>query len=151
MFYDTLGILGLSDKTITKLYHSGRVRLPGDFYQLRVDEISSLDNLGEKSAKNILHQIDKKRTLSLVEAFDAAIIPNFSQKRIQQLINFGFDTPRKLLDLSPTDILAIKGFQQTLADKIISGINLRRPWIESILSQVTLKLEVRSLKLENRN
>ena len=138
LFCDTLEILGLSDKTIAKLYHSHKVRLPGDFYQLKVDDISGLDNLGEKSAKNILHQIDKKRTLSLVEIFDSATIPHFSQKRILQLVKAGFDTPEKLLHLQTSDLLPLKGFQQTLAEKIVSGINLRHPWIDSILSNVTI-------------
>lgn len=141
LFCDTLEILGLSDKTITKLYDAGRVRNPGDFFQLTIDDIKDLDNLGEKSAKNIIHQIDKKRHLSLHQVFDAAVIPNFSQKRVIQLIHEGFDTPEKLLSLTSDQLLAIKGFQQTLAEKIINGIKLRRSWIESILSQVTIKIE----------
>lgn len=145
LFCDTLEILGLSEKTITKLYQVNRIRLPGDFYKLTVSNIKDLDNLGEKSAKNIIHQIDKKRILSIVEVFDASIIPNFSQKRILQLINAGFDTPQKLLSLTVDDLLSIKGFQQTLAEKIIAGINLRRSWIESILSNVNLKLEIKNL------
>lgn len=149
LFCDTLEILGLSDKTITKLYQAGRVRLPGDFFKLTVVDIKDLDNLGEKSARNIVHQIDKKRILSLVEVFDAAIVPNFSQKRIIQLTTAGFDSPEKLLSLTTADLLAIKGFQHTLAEKIISGINLRRTWIESILKQIELKLEVRNLKFSN--
>jgi DNA ligase (NAD+) len=138
LFCQTLEILGISEKTITKLYDSGKIRLPGDFYRLTIDDIKDLDNLGEKSAKNILHQIDKKRELSLVEVFDAAIIPNFSRKRIQQLIDFGFNTPQKLLNITVGDIEPLFGFQITLAKKIIDGINLRRSWIESILSQVNL-------------
>lgn len=136
---DTLGILGLSDKTIKKLYASGKVQVPGDFFTLQVSDIASLDNLGEKSAKNILHQIDQKRELGLDEIFDAAIIPNFSSKRIVQVIKGGFDTPEKLLNLTVSSLLTLRGFQSTLAQKIVDGISLRRSWIESLLSQVKLK------------
>ncbi|MBP9817873.1 NAD-dependent DNA ligase LigA [Candidatus Shapirobacteria bacterium] len=139
LFCDTLGFLGLSDKTIRKLYTAGKVVVPGDFYKLTIDDISTLDNLGEKSAKNILHQINKKRELSLVEAFDASIIPNFSAKRVQQVIDGGFDTPEKILNLTTTNLLTLKGFQITLAQKIIDGISLRRPWIESIISNVVIR------------
>jgi len=139
LFCVTLEILGLSDKTITKLYDAGRVKVPGDFYKLTINDIKDLDNLGEKSAKNIIHQIDKKRELNLVEIFDAAIIPNFSQKRVIQLIHEGFDTPEKLLALTSDQLLSIKGFKQTLAEKIVNGIKLRRAWIESILSKITIK------------
>ncbi|HNZ84576.1 MAG TPA: NAD-dependent DNA ligase LigA [Candidatus Woesebacteria bacterium] len=139
LFCDKLQILGLSDKTIKKLYHSDKLKLPGDFYRLTLNDIQDLENLGEKSAKNILRQIDLKKHLTLKEIFDAASIPNFSAARIQQLIIAGFDTPKKLLNLNLADFLAIKGFKTTLAQKILNGLNQRRDWIESILNQVTLK------------
>ena len=138
LFCDTLGILGLSDKTIKKLYQANKIRLPGDFFKLQISDISNLDNLGEKSAKNILHQIETKRKLSLKQAFDAAIIPNFSAARVQQLISAGFDTPDKLLNLTTGQLLTLKGFQKTLAQKIVDGINMRRSWIISILMNISL-------------
>lgn len=147
LFCQTLEILGLSDKTISKLYESKRIKLPGDFFKLKVEDIQDLENLGEKSAKNIINQIQAKKELSLTEIFDAAIIPNFSRKRIQQLIGAGFNTPEKLLHLQEQDLLNIKGFQTTLINKIIDGINLRRSWIESIISQTTLKPETKKSKL----
>ncbi|MFA6007218.1 MAG: NAD-dependent DNA ligase LigA [Candidatus Shapirobacteria bacterium] len=139
VFCDTLGILGLSDKTIAKLYQAGKIRLPGDFYKLTVADISGLDNLGEKSAKNILHQIQEKKSLTLKQIFDAAVIPNFSAARVQQLINAGFNTPEKLLNISQTEIESLPGFQKTLADKVWQGIQLRKPWLESILSNISLQ------------
>lgn len=149
LFCDTLGILGLSDKTIKKLYLANKIRLPGDFYKLSVEDISGLDNLGEKSGKNIINQIQSKKNLSLKQIFDAAIIPHFSAARVQQLIDAGFDTPQKLLDINLNNLLSIKGFQKTLAQKIINGIALRRHWINSILSQVNLQLVTSNLKLSN--
>ncbi len=138
LFCDKLNILGLSDKTIEKLYHSGKLKKPGDFYKLKVEDIANLDNLGEKSAKNVLHQIASKKTLSLKELFTAASIPDFSAARIQQLITAGFNTPEKLLDITLNDILSQKGFQKTLAQKIINGINFRKEWIISILINTSL-------------
>jgi DNA ligase (NAD+) len=141
IFCDTLNILGLSDKTIAKLYHAHRLQLPGDFYTLTVNDIKDLENLGDKSAKNIIYQIQSKKTLTLKQLFDAAVIPNFSAQRIQQLISAGFDTPEKLLNISQSEIESLPGFQKTLADKVWQGIQLRRPWIKSILTQVNLKKE----------
>jgi len=138
LFCQTLNILGLSDKTITKLYTVGRIKTPGDFYKLKVGDIEDLDNLGEKSGKNIINQIRSKKILTLKQIFDAAIIPNFSSARIQQLITAGFDTPEKFINLKVADLLSIKGFQKTLAQKIVDGITLRKDWIESILDHVSI-------------
>jgi len=152
LFCDTLGILGLSEKTITKLYQAQKIKLPGDFYKLKIDDISHLDNLGEKSAKNIINQIQNKKVLSLKQVFDAAIIPNFSAARIQQLITAGFNTPEKLLNISQNEIESLFGFQKTLAEKIVTGIKLRRSWIKSIIDNVeikNLKLRIRNLSLQD--
>jgi DNA ligase (NAD+) len=142
LFCDTLEIKGLSFKTIEKLYEAGRIKLPGDFFKLESKDIADLENLGEKSAKNIIHQIQSKKDLTLKQIFDAAIIPNFSAQRIQQLINSGFDQPEKLLNITENQLENLPGFQKTLAGKVWQGINARKSWIESIISQVSIKQEV---------
>ena len=150
LFCDTLGILGLSDKTIKKLYQANKIRLPGDFYKLTVADISNLDNLGEKSGKNIIHQIAEKKSLTLKQVFDAAIIPNFSAARVQQLISAGFDTPDKIINLTVDELLALKGFQTTLANKIIDGLNLRHDWVISILANITIINQLQHSSLQNK-
>jgi DNA ligase (NAD+) len=150
LFCDTLGILGLSDKTIKKLYQANKIRLPGDFYKLTVEDISSLDNLGEKSGKNIIHQIQEKKSLTLKQVFDAAIIPNFSAARVQQLITAGFDTPDKIINLTVDQLLALKGFQKTLAQKIIDGLILRHDWVISILANITITNQAQHFSLQNK-
>jgi DNA ligase (NAD+) len=147
LFCQTLDILGLSDKTIGKLFQAGRIKTPGDFFKLKVNDIEDLDNLGKKSATNIINQIQTKKSLTLKQIFDSAIIPNFSAARISQLINAGFNTPDKIINLKADDLLSIKGFQKTLAQKIVDGITLRHDWIESILGQINLKSDIRHLTL----
>lgn len=139
LFCDTLETKGLSGKTIEKLYQANKIKLPGDFFKLTVDDIKDLENLGEKSAQNIVNQIQNKKHLTLKQIFAAAIIPNFSAKRIQQLITAGFDTPEKLLSLTTIQIEVLPGFQTTLAQKIEEGIKARKEWIVSILDQTSLK------------
>lgn len=154
LFCQRLEILGLSEKTITKLYLANKIKLPGDFYQLTIDNIKDLDNLGEKSAANIVYQIQSKKTLSLAEAFNAAIIPNFSSARIKQIIDAGFDTPEKVLNITINQLESLPGIQSTLAKKIFDGIQLRKNWISSILSQVQIinyRLPITVYRLQNLN
>ncbi|HRT40392.1 MAG TPA: NAD-dependent DNA ligase LigA [Candidatus Woesebacteria bacterium] len=153
LFCQTLEIKGLSDKTIEKLFNSGKLKLPGDFYRLTVDDIAGLENLGEKSARNILNQIQTKQKLTLVQLFDAAVIPNFSTARIKQVIKAGFDTPEKILNLKVTDLEGLPGFQITLARKIIAGLSARRQVIQSILNQIKIETSTkwRTSLLNNLN
>ena len=147
LFCDTLKIKGISDKTINKLYQAGHIRFPGDFYKLTVFEFENLAGLGKKSGTNIVQQIQAKKTLTLKQILDSAIIPNFSSQRITQIINAGFDTPDKILHITIPQLEALPGIKITLAEKIYQGIKDRQNFIESILSQVKLKIE--NSKIEN--
>ena len=138
LFCDVLEIKGISDKTIEKLYQAKLIKLPGDFYNLKVSDFANLAGLGDKSGSNIVNQIQTKKTLTTKQILTASSIPNFSGKRIQQLISAGFDTPQKILDLTIEKLESLPGIQITLAKKIKEGINTRENWIESILSQVSI-------------
>jgi DNA ligase (NAD+) len=149
LFCKTLDIKNISSKTISKLFEAKKLLLPGDFYKLKIEDIATLDNLGEKSAQNIISEIQAKKNLTLMEVMDAAQIPNFSHARIKQMIDFGFDTPEKLLNLKLNNFDNLPGFKITLAQKIIDGINLRKEIINSILSQITLTKSNTQNKLNN--
>ena len=146
LFCDVLEIKGISDKTIAKLYEAKLIKLPGDFYKLSVSDFANLAGLGNKSGTNIINQIQAKKTLTCLQILTAASIPNFSGKRIQQLISQGFNTPEKILNLTVEKLESLPGIQITLAKKIKEGIDARKIWIESILSQVELKSTVQNKK-----
>jgi DNA ligase (NAD+) len=139
LFCDTLEIKGISDKTIAKFYQVKLLRLPGDFYDLKVSDFENIFGLGKKSGTNIVKEIQNKRNLTLKQVLDASIIPNFSSQRILQLFNAGFNTPDKILNITIEQLEALPGIQITLAQKIYQGIQDRKNFIESILSQVILK------------
>jgi DNA ligase (NAD+) len=136
LFCDTLEIKGISDKTIEKLYQLNLIKLPGDFYHLKVSDFEIIPGLGNKSGTNIVNEIQAKRNLTLRQILDAAIIPNFSSQRIIQIINAGFDTPKKILNLTVTQLESLPGIQITLAEKIYQGIQNRKDFIQSILNNV---------------
>ena len=136
LFCNTLEIKGISEKTIDKLYQVKLLRLPGDFYDLKVSDFEKLFGLGHKSGTNIINEIQNKKNLTLKKILDASIIPNFSSKRIIQLINANFDTPEKILNITIDQLESLPGIQITLAKKIYQGIQDRKDFISSILTHV---------------
>jgi DNA ligase (NAD+) len=138
LFCDTLEIKGISDKTIAKFYRIKLLRLPGDFYDLKVSDFENIFGLGKKSGTNIVKEIQDKRNLTLKQVLDASIIPNFSSQRILQLFNAGFDTPNRILNITVEQLEALPGIQITLAKKIYQGIQDRKDFIESILTKVEI-------------
>jgi DNA ligase (NAD+) len=138
LFCDTLEIKGISDKTIEKLYQLDLIKLPGDFYHLKVSDFENIAGLGNKSGTNIIREIQAKKTLTLKQVLDAAIIPNFSSQRITQIIDAGFNTPEKILNITIPQLEALPGIQITLAEKIYQGIQSRHDFIQSILNNVVI-------------
>jgi DNA ligase (NAD+) len=138
LFCDILEIKGISNKTIQKLHQLNLIKLPGDFYKLKISDFENIPGLGNKSGTNIVNEIQAKKNLSLKQILDAAVIPNFSSKRIIQIINAGFDSPEKILNLTIPQLEALPGVQITLAEKIYQGIQNRKDFINSILSQISI-------------
>ena len=56
---------GLGEKIIELLIASGLVSEPADFFKLTKSELEALPGFGEKSAQNLLNEIEKKRTVNL--------------------------------------------------------------------------------------
>jgi len=58
-----MNIEGLGVETINLLYDEGLLHDVADIYALKVDELSGLERLGEKSAQNILQSIEKSKDI----------------------------------------------------------------------------------------
>lgn len=56
-----LDIEGLGDKKVDQLLTAGLVREPADLYRLQLQDLLTLERQGQKSAQNLLDQIEKSR------------------------------------------------------------------------------------------
>lgn len=57
-----LDIEGLGSKLISQLVESELIRTPADLYRLTLEQLQSLERMGEKSAKNLLESLEKSKT-----------------------------------------------------------------------------------------
>ena len=60
-----LDIEGLGDKLIEQLVDRAMVATPVDLYTLRLDELSALERMGEKSAANVLAALERSKQTTL--------------------------------------------------------------------------------------
>jgi len=60
-----MDIEGLGDKLVEQLVLSDQVRSPADLYSLRLDQLTALERMGEKSARNLLTAIERSRQCRL--------------------------------------------------------------------------------------
>lgn len=60
-----MDIEGLGPAVVESLVGAELVRTPADLYRLEVDAVAKLDRMGEKSAQNLIHAIDRSRSNDL--------------------------------------------------------------------------------------
>jgi DNA ligase (NAD+) len=60
-----MDIEGLGEKIVDQLVDKAWVKTPADLYQLTLDQIAGLDRMAEKSAQNLIDQINRSRSASL--------------------------------------------------------------------------------------
>ncbi len=57
-----MDIEGLGDKLVEQLVDEHLVKNPADLYFLHLNELANLERMGEKSAQNLLNQLEKSKT-----------------------------------------------------------------------------------------
>lgn len=60
-----MDIQGLGEKLVDKLVETNRVRKLSDIYRLKKEDLASLERMGEKSAQNLLEQIERSKRVGL--------------------------------------------------------------------------------------
>jgi len=80
-----LDIEGLGERLVDQLVDSGRVRTPADLFHLDQAALMALDRMGEKSAANLLHAIEKSRNTSLDRFIYALGIRHVGESTAQAL------------------------------------------------------------------
>ncbi|MGE0262777.1 MAG: NAD-dependent DNA ligase LigA [Candidatus Obscuribacterales bacterium] len=62
---DAMDIEGVGEVLVEQLVKAGLVDRPSDFYRLSLESLTGLERMGEKSAKNVLSQVEASKTRGL--------------------------------------------------------------------------------------
>ena len=133
-----LNLLEWGDTLIEKLVQSGKVNTIADLYRLTVDDIASLDRMGEKSAKKC-HEILWADTSIPLDTFIGGLsITMIGSSTIKTIMNAGCDTLEKFWEYKNFE--KIDGVGPIKAKFLADGLVANRKLIIDILSTgVTIK------------
>jgi DNA ligase (NAD+) len=85
-----MDIEGLGDKLVDQLVERGLVRNPADLYQLSLEQLSGLERMAEKSARNLLAALEKSKRTTLARFLYALGIREVGEATAQALaLQFG--------------------------------------------------------------
>jgi DNA ligase (NAD+) len=76
---NAMDIQGLGEKLIEKLLEKGLVRDVADLYRLRKEDLVNLERMGEKSAENLLRQIEESKGRGLERLLYALGLPGVGE------------------------------------------------------------------------
>jgi len=114
-----MDIEGLGDKLVEQLVETGKVKTVADLYRLTRQELAALERMGDKSAQNLIDQIDKSKHTTLPRLLNALGIPQVGEATALALArHFGDLDP--LLDASEEQLQEIEGIGPNVAAEIRS-------------------------------
>src|SRR5437773_2346945 len=98
-----MNIDGLGDKIVDQLVDKGLVKDVADLYALKESEVAGLERMAEKSAQNLLEEIEASKKNSLARLIYALGI-QFVGERTAQLLDEHFATLEGLAEASEADL-----------------------------------------------
>jgi DNA ligase (NAD+) len=114
-----LDIEGLGEKVVEQLVATGMVKTVADLYRLRQEALAQLERMGDKSAQNLIEQIDKSRTTTLPRLLNALGIPQVGEATALALArHFGDLAP--ILDADEEQLQEVEGIGPNVAAEIHS-------------------------------
>ena len=117
-----LNLLEWGDTLVERLVESGKVSDVSDLYKLSIDDLASIDRMGEKSAKKCHEILWKDSEVALDVFLGALSIPMIGASTIKMIINAGCDTLEKFGQLKSSNFEEVPGVGPIKAKSLEIGL-----------------------------
>ncbi|MGD0693922.1 MAG: NAD-dependent DNA ligase LigA [Terriglobia bacterium] len=138
-----MNIDGLGDALVDQLVDKKLVRDPADLYSLTQEQLANLERMGEKSASNLLKEIDNSKNVEL-ERLIYAIGIRFVGERTAQFLADHFGSLDKLQEANLDELLEVEEVGPKIAESIAAFFAEKRN------REVLEKLRDSGLKFEKK-
>ena len=146
---------GIGQKLTEQLCDVGLVRTLPDLYRLSMDDLLTLDRMGEKSASNVLSQLESTRSLMLSKFLSALGLPGIGPELATSIAAEVGDLDQLMMMVEAKDetinveskpshnpvidrLVTIDGVGETVASSLLDGLAARR----SIVTDLAEILEI---------
>jgi DNA ligase (NAD+) len=126
---------GLGDKLVEQLVDSGYVTTLPDLYRLELESLSSLDRMGDKSAQNILHALEKSKKTTLSK-FLYGLGIRYVGENTSKLLAQHFAKLENIMAASMEQLLTIDDIGPIAAKSIFKYFSL--PYNRDMISELEL-------------
>lgn len=116
-----MDIQGLGEKLIEQLLGAGLVRDAADLYQLRKEDLTALERMADKSAQNLIDQIESSKSRGLERLLFALGIPQVGEATARVLAK-RFGHLDKILSATVEELDAVPDIAEVTAQAIHSAL-----------------------------
>ncbi len=151
-----MNIDGLGEKIVDQLVEKGMVKDVADLYELKLEEVAELERMGEKSAQNLLEEIEASKKSELSRLIFALGI-QFVGERTGQLLAEHFSTLEEFAEAKTEELENVPEVGPKVAASITEFFSeaTNRKIIKKLRDQgvqpTTEKREVKSQKLAGKS
>jgi DNA ligase (NAD+) len=130
-----LNVKHFSEKLLLKpLFASKKVSTIADLYNLKLSDLTRLDQVKETSAKKALDNLFAIKEVSLAKFIGGFDIENIGEDLTQRVVDEGFDTLDKIRSASNYQLSQVDGFADLTAQYLRDGIEKLYPQMKKLLN-----------------
>jgi DNA ligase (NAD+) len=112
-----MDIEGLGDKLVDQLVSKGLVKTYADLYRLSADQLAELDRFGEKSAKNLVENIELSKKRGLARLLNALSIRHVGN-RVAAVLAEHFGTMAALAQADVEELAEVNEVGEVIAQSV---------------------------------
>lgn len=133
---DAMDIDGLGPAVLKQLIDNSLIKSPADLYNLKKEDISALDRMGDTSADNLINALEKSKDNELYRLIFALGIRHIGLKGAKLLCK-ALGSIESIVSATTEEIAGIDGFGGVMADSVVKYFSLEQTHelIEQLKSQ----------------
>lgn len=150
-FLKVLEIDGFGPKLIEQLYDAGFVEELNDFFTLTLDDLLSLDRVGEKLARKLLKNIESRKKIPLALFLQSLGIPELA-KHVSEILAKKYRRLENIFQVSEAELADIHTIGEKIASQVVTGLKDKRDLINKLVEHIELdeKAPMQSGKLSGK-
>jgi DNA ligase (NAD+) len=133
-----LEIQGLGDKLLEQTYDKKLLRSLVDLYKLTVEDLVPLERMGQKSAENLIQQIDDHRQMPLATFLRALGIEELG-KHVAGILQREYGTLERVRQVGEEELAAIHTVGGKIAEKVVGGLSATAELMDALLQHLTIE------------
>ncbi|MBY8984926.1 MAG: NAD-dependent DNA ligase LigA [Candidatus Lokiarchaeota archaeon] len=137
-----LNVKHFSEKLILKpLFNSKKIATITDLYNLKVSDLTKLEQIKETSAEKALNNLFAVKEVPLARFIGGFDIENIGEDLTQRVVDAGFDTLEKIKNASNHQLSQVDGFADLTAQYLRDGIEKLYPQMKAVLNTNRIKIK----------